>query len=34
MSLTAPDDIRALLRETRTIALVGASDRPDRQALA
>lgn len=30
MPLTAPDDIRTLLQETRTIALVGASDRPDR----
>ncbi|CAN5208286.1 CoA-binding protein [soil metagenome] len=30
MPLTAPEDIRALLTETRTIALVGASDRPDR----
>ncbi|AYJ86666.1 CoA-binding protein [Sphingomonas paeninsulae] len=30
MPLTTPDDIRALLQETRTIALVGASDRPDR----
>ncbi len=30
MPLTNPDDIRALLLETRTIALVGASDRPDR----
>jgi uncharacterized protein len=30
MPLTAPDDIRQLLEETRTIALVGASDRPDR----
>jgi predicted CoA-binding protein len=30
MPLTAPDDIRTLLEETHTIALVGASDRPDR----
>lgn len=30
MPLTSPDAIRALLLETRTIALVGASDRPDR----
>ena len=30
MPLTADDDIRELLEETRTIALVGASDRPDR----
>ena len=30
MPLTAPEDIRQLLEETRTIALVGASDRPDR----
>jgi predicted CoA-binding protein len=30
MPLTSPDDIRTLLLETRTIALVGASDRPDR----
>jgi hypothetical protein len=30
MPLTNPDDIRRLLAETRTIALVGASDRPDR----
>ncbi|CAN5451794.1 CoA-binding protein [soil metagenome] len=30
MPLTAPEDIAALLNETRTIALVGASDRPDR----
>ena len=30
MPLTDPDDIRALLTETRTIALVGASDRPGR----
>ncbi|MGK6321865.1 CoA-binding protein [Sphingomonas sp. DT-51] len=30
MPLTADDDIRTLLEETRTIALVGASDRPDR----
>ncbi|WP_293880243.1 CoA-binding protein [Sphingomonas sp.] len=30
MPLTAPDELRALLQETHTIALVGASDRPDR----
>jgi uncharacterized protein len=30
MPLTADADIAALLTETRTIALVGASDRPDR----
>jgi predicted CoA-binding protein len=30
MPLTADEDIATLLRETRTIALVGASDRPDR----
>ena len=30
MPLTAPEDIAQLLTETRTIALVGASDRPDR----
>jgi uncharacterized protein len=30
MPLTADADIAALLQETRTIALVGASDRPDR----
>jgi predicted CoA-binding protein len=30
MPLTNDADIRALLEETRTIALVGASDRPDR----
>jgi predicted CoA-binding protein len=30
MPLTSPDDIRRLLAETRNIALVGASDRPDR----
>jgi len=30
MPLTADADIAKLLRETRTIALVGASDRPDR----
>lgn len=30
MPLTADDDIRALLTDARTIALVGASDRPDR----
>ncbi len=30
MPLTAPDDIRDLLTHTRTIAMVGASDRPDR----
>lgn len=28
--LTSDDDIRALLEETRTIAMIGASDRPDR----
>jgi predicted CoA-binding protein len=28
--LTSDDDIRALLQETRTIAMIGASDRPDR----
>ncbi len=32
MPLTADSDIAALLRQTRTIALVGASDRPDRAA--
>ena len=30
MPLTRDDDIKALLEQTRTIALVGASDRPDR----
>ena len=30
MPLTRDDDIAQLLRETRTIAMVGASDRPDR----
>ncbi|HEX8366366.1 MAG TPA: CoA-binding protein [Allosphingosinicella sp.] len=30
MPLTSPDEIRQLLAETRTIAVVGASDRPDR----
>lgn len=30
MPLTAPQDIKALLEGVRTIALVGASDRPDR----
>ncbi|BAV66181.1 CoA-binding protein [Sphingobium cloacae] len=30
MPLTAPQDIADLLNETRTIALVGISDRPDR----
>ena len=30
MPLTSEDDIRQLLSETRTIALVGASDRPTR----
>lgn len=30
MTLTADADIKALLEETRVIALVGASDRPDR----
>jgi predicted CoA-binding protein len=30
MPLTADQDIKALLERTRTIALVGASDRPDR----
>ncbi|WP_374595853.1 CoA-binding protein [Sphingosinicella sp.] len=30
MPLTAADDIRDLLTTTRTIAMVGASDRPDR----
>jgi predicted CoA-binding protein len=30
MPLTRDDDIRQLLEETRTIAMVGASDRPDR----
>jgi len=34
MPLTAPDDIAQLLTETRTIALVGASDRPDRPSYA
>ncbi|HET9398743.1 MAG TPA: CoA-binding protein [Sphingomicrobium sp.] len=30
MPLTAPDDIVDLLKSVRTIAMVGASDRPDR----
>ena len=30
MPLTSDADIRALLEETRTIAMIGASDRPDR----
>ena len=30
MPLSSDDDIRALLTDARTIALVGASDRPDR----
>jgi len=30
MPLTADEDIATLLNETRTIALIGASDRPDR----
>ena len=30
MPLTAPEDIAALLSEARTIAMIGASDRPDR----
>ena len=30
MPLTSDSDLRTLLEETRTIALVGASDRPDR----
>ncbi|AHE57372.1 CoA-binding protein [Sphingomonas sanxanigenens] len=30
MPLTSDDDIRTLLQETRTIAMIGASDRPDR----
>ena len=30
MPLTADSDIKALLENARTIALVGASDRPDR----
>ncbi|RYE04508.1 MAG: CoA-binding protein [Sphingomonadales bacterium] len=30
MPLTRDEDIKALLEETRTIALIGASDRPDR----
>ena len=33
MPLTADAEIARLLEETRTIALVGASDRPDRAAL-
>lgn len=32
MPLTRDDDIARLLRDTRTIALVGASDRPERAA--
>lgn len=32
MPLTTDDDISQLLRSTRTIALVGASDRPERAA--
>jgi len=32
MPLTADADIARLLEETRTLALVGASDRPDRAA--
>ncbi|MBA3897882.1 MAG: CoA-binding protein [Sphingomonadaceae bacterium] len=30
MTLERDEDIRALLEETRTIAMIGASDRPDR----
>ncbi len=30
MPLTRDEDIKALLEQTRTVALVGASDRPDR----
>jgi len=30
MPLTRDEDIAALLRDTRTIAMIGASDRPDR----
>ena len=30
MPLTRDEDIRTLLEETRTIAMIGASDRPDR----
>ena len=30
MPLTSDEDLYALLAETRTIALIGASDRPDR----
>ena len=30
MPLTSDEDVRTLLQETRTIALIGASDRPDR----
>jgi uncharacterized protein len=30
MPLTSDEDIRQLLEETRTIAMIGASDRPDR----
>lgn len=30
MPLTDPQEIKALLEETRTIAMIGASDRPDR----
>ena len=34
MPLADDDDIRALLAETRTIAMIGASDRPDRPSYA